>query len=223
MSEVIDQAYADLVELRTRFPDLREALMPGTPRRWVTQELTPGQKRRLDLQARADRETKEVNIVRGIVASGHGSAPIRAEVLDAQAAIEHGVFTLDGEVCERLGLTPELGGVVETITRLVHRLRLVATDEGLAAHVRSEARRLNRIAGRALGEHEPVVRIDGRCPHCDARSLRAFPDRELVVCVRGGCQCADESCGCRGANARFRHMWSYAEWPSLAETLEGAA
>jgi hypothetical protein len=223
MNDVIDQAYADLAELRTRFSDLDEALVPGTPRRAVSRDLTPGERRRLDLQAREDRETKEVNLVRGIAASGYSAAPFRAEVFDARVAIEHGVFTLDSEVAERLGLTQEWGSVAETITRLIGRLNLVATDAGLAARVRNEARRMNRLAGRALGEQEPVVRIDGRCPHCDAKSLRAFPDRELVMCISGACQCEDDECGCRRRTvARFHHEWSFAEWPGLAAKL-GAA
>lgn len=219
--DMIDQAFADLSELRTRFPDLREALTPGTPRRWTYQEMSPGQKHRLNVQARADRDARDTNTVRGIVASGHSAAPIRTEVLDAQAAIEHGVYTLDGEIAERLDLTPQWGDVTETITRIIKRLWRVDPIDELAAHVRNEARRLNRIAGRALGESEPVVPIDARCPHCDAKSLRAFPDRDVVLCTNGSCQCGDGDCRCHRERAHH-HEWNYTEWPGLAAEL-GAA
>ncbi|MEV7969016.1 hypothetical protein AB0O34_23940 [Sphaerisporangium sp. NPDC088356] len=70
----------------------------------------------------------------------------------------------------------------------------------------------------ALGDTEPVHRLDARCPICDARSLRALPDRELVVCVNGSCQCGDDECGCHYERPR-RHQWDYDEWPWLAHVL----
>ncbi|GAT68886.1 hypothetical protein PS9374_04551 [Planomonospora sphaerica] len=183
--------------------------MQAVARRWTQRDLTAEQRSRMDKTARAERAVKDENLARGITTLGGGRAPLRLEVLDAETVITYGVVELKAAVCERLGLTPRTGVTpVEAITRMIGLLDRIAAHEDLAEHVLSEARAMNSRAGHVLGDAEPVVRLDARCPICSAKSLRAFPDRELVVCVNGSCRCEDEGCGCR-LERPVRHRWEY--------------
>lgn len=216
----IDHVYANLAELRDRLPRLDHALALGTPRRWSQRDLTPTQRERQDAQARLDKAARDWNARHGISALGASRAPLSVAVLDAKAAIAAGVTTTEDAVCEWLGLTPLAGATTrERITRIISLLaRIEALDE-LATWVDAEAARLNRQARAVLGDSEPVHRLDARCPVCDARSLRAFPEREVVICVNDDCACTDDACPCNAARPR-RHRWAYAQWPWLAQLLD---
>lgn len=214
-----DRIYVELSELRDRVPRLDDALAGGTPRRWAERDLTPAERARLDYQAIQDRAAKDANLRRGFSALGEARAPLSIYVLDAMVTIEAGVVAIETTVCEWLTLTPLAGATThQRITRLIGLLgRIEALDE-LAAWVDTEAARLNRYARSALGDTEPVHKIRARCPICDAMSLRAFPERELVVCCNDECRCTDQACACNRERPR-RHRWPYAQWPWLAQVL----
>ncbi len=214
---ISDRTYEALAELRTRLPLLREALVPGTPPRWSQRGLTPEAIERRAEAERRERDDRAWNIALGIKVIGSSPAPLRLEVLDTESVITEGVAVLEVTVCQWLDITPLTGAAsAERITRLVGLLDRIAALEELAGYVLDEARRLNRRAAAALGDTEPVHRIDGRCPVCRAKSLRAFPEREVVACANSGCRCDDEACPC--ADGR-RHVWTFDYWPALAELL----
>ncbi|MFD7918937.1 hypothetical protein ACFV3R_06925 [Streptomyces sp. NPDC059740] len=148
----------------------------------------------------------------GLSVPGHSSAPVRLYVSDAIRDITDGVAELDEAVHERLGLgRPRRMSVPERLVRIGSLLERVAADAVLAAHVRSELRRMARRCARALGETEPVVRLPGRCPWCDSVSLRVFPERDAVLCVNPGCRCGYPGCDC-GVDPAFRHLWDRDAW-----------
>jgi hypothetical protein len=215
-----DRTYTNLAELRDRLPRLDAALPGGTPRRWNQRDLTPAERDRQDAAARLDKAARDFNARLGISALGASRAPLSVAVLDATTAITTGVKTMEATVCEWLGLTPLAGATTrERITRIIGLLARIETLDELAVWVDAEAARLNRQARTVLGDTEPVHRLDARCPICDARSLRAFPEREVVICVNDDCRCTDESCRCNATRPR-RHRWLYAEWPWLAQLLD---
>lgn len=220
MSNITERTYAELDALRGRLPELRRALVPGTRRRWSQRDLSAGQRARLDALARVERDTRAVNLVQGVTGLGGGLAPLRTDVLDAETTIGYGVAELEAAVCERFGLTSARASTSSAITRLIGLLERVEEDDTLAAHTLAEARRMNRLAGSVLGDAEQVRRLDARCPHCDSRSLRALPDRDLIVCANGVCRCDDERCGCHLERSQ-QHRWTYAEWEDLAQVLNG--
>lgn len=218
----IDYVYDALAALRSYLPLLDDALQPGTPRRWSQTDLTDEQRERLDVQARAEKAAKHANLAVGIKALGDGKAPLRLDVLDWIADIDAGVAALESAVCEQLQLAPlQYGKTGARIAHIVGLLERVAGWPDLADHVTAEAVRLRRLAGRAVGDNEPVHRIGGRCPICSAKSLRAFPDREVVVCVNSDCHCADEECPCWWEPPRH-HRWGLESWPALADALDFA-
>ncbi|MEV7285459.1 hypothetical protein AB0O01_12970 [Streptomyces sp. NPDC093252] len=143
---------------------------------------------------------------------GPGAAPLRLHVSDTLRDITDGVVELEEAVRDRLGLPrPRRAPVPERLRRIAALLDDIGRDALLAAHVHDEARRMARRCARVLGDPETVVRMSGRCPHCDSVSLRAFPERGAVLCVNPGCRCADPRCGCAGDPAH-RHTWDEAEW-----------
>lgn len=156
-------------------------------------------------------------IRRGGGPAGSGSAPIRLHVSDAVRDITDGVIELEEAVLERLGRgRPRKADVPGRLGRIAALLPEIGTDAVLAGHVLSEARRMARRCGRALGEVEPLVRVAGRCPWCDSVSLRVFPVRRAVLCVNPACRCEDEECGCADGPSH-RHTWDEERWGDLAE------
>ncbi|MEV4245243.1 hypothetical protein AB0J63_17735 [Streptosporangium canum] len=215
-----DAIYEHLTALRAALPDLDEALIPGTPRRWSERDLTPEQRARQDKLAVAERDAKAANLARGIKTLGDGKAPLNLAVLDAAADITAGVAELEDAVCERLGITPLVGATTaERISRIIGLLDRVALHEDLAEHVHTEASRLRRAASRALGDSEPIVKLKARCTICRSLSLRAFPERAVVACVDETCRCDNEDCPC-GWERPQRHTWPFDTWPWLADHLE---
>ncbi|WP_149183946.1 hypothetical protein [Streptomyces sp. TRM49041] len=147
----------------------------------------------------------------GARASG-GTAPLRLHVSDTIRDITDGVVELDEAVHDRLRLPrPRRAQVPQRLTRVAGLLDHAGGDPVLVTHIRDEARRMARRCSRALGEAEPVVRVEGRCPWCDSVSLRAFPARRSVLCVNPACHCGDELCDCR-TDPAYRHAWPEEEW-----------
>lgn len=210
---------AHLDELRAMLPRLRAALIPGTARRWHQRILGDAERAAMDARALAEREAARLNAAAGITALGQGRAPLRLDVLDAETVIVTGVTGLEATVCGALGLTVLQGAdPTARVTRIIGLLDRITEDEQLHDHVHTEARHLRQAAARAVGDIEPVQHLKGRCPVCDCLSLRAFPERELVVCVNPGCHCTAEPCPCSWARPR-RHRWTYDQWPWLAQLL----
>jgi len=216
---VSQRTYDHLAALRDALQHFDDALLPGTPRRWAERDLTPEQRDRMNRRAVEEREAKRVNLARGLKALGDGKAPLRLEVLDAAADITASIADLEDAVCDRLGLTPlQQATTNERIRRIVDMLDRIDLHEDLAEHVHTEALRLRRLAASAIGDVEVVRKLRFRCHICDAASMRAFPERELVICVNTACQCNDDDCPCQWERPQ-RHSWPFEQWPWLAELL----
>lgn len=213
------RTYDHLAALRDALQHFDEALLPGTPRRWAERDLTPHQQARMDARAIEEREAKRLNLACGLKALGDGKAPLRLEVLDAAADITVSVVELEDAVCDVLGLTPlQRATTNERLRRIVDLLDRIELHEDLADHVHREALRLRRLAASAIGDAEVVRKLKFRCHICDANSMRAFPERELVVCVNSDCQCDEDECPCQWERPQ-RHRWPYDQWPWLAGLL----
>ncbi|MGY0485687.1 hypothetical protein [Streptomyces sp. WG-D5] len=120
-----------------------------------------------------------------------GRAPLRLYVSDTLRDVTDGVVELEEAVRERLGLhpvRPSPAPVPVRLRRLAELLDRVAAVPDLYAHVTSEARRMAGRCARATGDPEQLVRIPGRCPACDSVSLRALPERAVVMCVNPVCR-----------------------------------
>ncbi|MGW6362031.1 hypothetical protein ACWFR5_44430 [Streptomyces sp. NPDC055092] len=151
-----------LRSLALRFPELIEELTPPTGRA---------------LQER-----------RGGAPTG-GTAPVRLFISDTLRDVTDGVVELEEAVRERLGLRPARPAPVPVrLRRIASLFDRFAQLPDLAAHVASEARRMAERCGRATGEPEQLVRIAGRCPACDSVSLRALPERAVVMCINPACR-----------------------------------
>ena len=213
------RTYDHLNALRDALQHFDDALLPGTPRRWAERDLTPEQRARLDARAAEEREAKLVNLARGIKALGDGKAPLRLEVLDAAADITMSLSDLEDAICDRLGLTPLASPTTfDRIRRIIDLLDRIDLHEDLADHVHAEARRLRRVASAAIGDVEEIRKLKFRCPICDATSMRAFVERELIICVNEGCVCSDDDCPCHWDRPR-RHRWPVEQWPWLADII----
>ncbi|MEU5719789.1 hypothetical protein AB0G71_29280 [Streptomyces sp. NPDC020403] len=200
--------------LARQFPDLLEELAPSSGSRPSAVRHVPGPAERAARAAlsRTEREEALRNEQRGLAVPGHSATPVRLHVSDALRDISDGVVELEEALLGRLGSgRPRRAPVPERLSRITGLLGHTAADPTLARHARDELRRMARRCARALGETETMVRLPGRCPWCDSVSLRAFPDREAVLCVNPGCRCGDEECDCVSDPA-FRHLWEGDAW-----------
>ncbi|MGW4641821.1 hypothetical protein ACWEN6_25105 [Sphaerisporangium sp. NPDC004334] len=219
----IDRTHEVLADLRDALPLLDEALLPGTPRRWAQRDLTDDQRARMDALARAERETKHANLARGLKALGDGRAPLALDVLDTITDITTSTAELEQAVCERLGLTVRAGASTDQrLADLQVLLGRIDEHNDLAEHVNDEGHRMRRQARSALGDTEPVRRVDGYCLHCRCYSLKAFPERGVIVCVNSACRCNDPACRCRTHPRPGTHRWYEPEWKKLAHDLDAA-
>ncbi|MFF3767240.1 hypothetical protein ACFYYR_24540 [Streptomyces sp. NPDC001922] len=203
--------------LSRQFPELLEELLPGRPGSRPSYDLAPADLLRQAQEARADRAAAVWNARHGITPLGGGAAPLRLHVSDALRDITDGVIELEEAVRDRLRLgRPRKADVPQRLARIAGLLDRIGDDRVLLEHVLTEARRMARRCGQALGEAEPLVRVRGRCPWCDSVSLRAFPVRRTVLCINPACRCADEECGCADSPA-YRHTWPEDRWTELAD------
>ncbi|WP_437085597.1 hypothetical protein [Streptomyces sp. enrichment culture] len=207
--------------LLRRFPDLLDELAPSAGARATTARRAPGPAERAALAALLREERAEAlrnEKEHGLAVPGHSAAPVRLHVSDALRDITDGVVELEEALYDRLGLgRPRRASVPERLTRIGGLLGKTAADPLLARHARDELRRMARRCARALGETETMVRLPGRCPWCDSVSLRAFPDRDAVLCVNPGCRCANTECDC-ATDPAFRHLWERDAWEALTGT-----
>lgn len=219
----VDKTYSELAAIRGGLPLLSEAMIPGTPRRWVERDLSAIELARQGAEHRAERIERLTNLAKGLRPTGNSKAPINLAVLDTQVDVEMSVRELEEAVCERLGLTVlEAVSTADRITRLIGLLDRVSQYEDLADHVFCEARRLSRQIRQALGNAEPVHKLRGRCPHCGSKSIRAFTEREIIMCINPTCACTDDDCVCQD-DRPGRHIWAFDVWPTLAEELDRSA
>ncbi|SEU38695.1 hypothetical protein [Nonomuraea wenchangensis] len=214
----VDKTYSELAAIRGGLPLLSEAMIPGTPRRWVERDLSESEIARQGAEHKADRIERVTNLAKGLKPTGNSRAPLNLAVLDTQMSIEEVVKELEEAVCERLGLSVLAStSSADRITRLISLLDRIALDEDLAEHVLAESRRMGRQVRQALGDAEVVHKIRARCPICGSKSIRAFTERELIACINPGCRCDDDDCVCQ---QDLRHLWAYSQWPALAEVFD---
>ncbi|MFE2374851.1 hypothetical protein [Streptomyces sp. NPDC059398] len=201
-----------------QFPDLLDELVPSAGSRPRSVRHTPGPAERAARAAtaaadRADALRNEQQ--HGLAVPGHSAAPVRLHISDTLRDITDGVVELEEALFDRLRLgRPRRAPVPERLIRVAALLDRTAADPTLARHTRDELRRMARRCSRALGETETMARLAGRCPWCDSVSLRAFPDREAVLCVNPGCRCDDATCDC-ATDPAFRHLWERDAWAAV--------
>lgn len=215
MSDSIDRdqihADANLSEIRRLWPQLAEALHPGTARRWSEHQDDEEQAARRDALARQERAERDMD------APGYTRAPAVIPVLSTLIAERFAMVELEDNVRDVLGFASLRGrDTVEACMWISSAVPALADHPDLLEHVRRETSRSLRAVKRAIGDSEQVQRIKAPCPICGSLSLRAFPERELVVCINGDCRCAHDECGCQDGR---RHRWVYDEWPWLAGLL----
>ncbi|MEU9555077.1 hypothetical protein [Streptomyces fumanus] len=206
--------------LLRHFPDLLDELAPSAGSRPRAQPHVPGPAERAARAALLREEREEAlrnEQEHGLAVPGHAAAPVRLHVSDAVRDITDGVTELEEALYDRLGLgRPRRAPVPERLARIAGLLGRTAADPVLARHARDELRRMARRCARALGETETMVRLPGRCPWCDSVSLRAFPDRDAVLCVNPGCRCGSTDCDC-ATDPAFRHLWERDAWDALPD------
>lgn len=210
-AQLTDESALWIGLLVQQFPELSAELVPG--RTSATHRPVPQPPADIGAQLRRERQDALLLEQRhGLAVPGPSAAPLRLDVSDTIRDVTDGVIELEEAVCDRLGLDrPLRASVSERLRRITSLLDDVAADPVLAAHVRDESRRMARRCARTLGDPETVVRVSGRCPWCDSVSLRAFPERQAVLCINPACRCADANCGCRDDPA-YRHTWPTSEW-----------
>lgn len=209
-----------------QFPDLLEELAPSAGSRPASVRHVSGPAERAARAAAAAAEHAEAlrnEQQHGLAVPGHTAAPVRLHISDALRDITDGVIELEEALFDRLRLgRPRRAPVPERLARVAALTGRTAADPTLARHTRNELRRMARRCSRALGETEAMVRLSGHCPWCDSVSLRAFPDRDAVLCVNPGCRCADETCDC-ATDPAFRHLWERDAWAAVEASRTGTA
>ncbi|MEC4016410.1 hypothetical protein [Streptomyces sp. H27-D2] len=201
-----------------QFPELIHDLAPGKRSPAARPDLGRPALEAQGTRHRQERQDALWNEQRhGTTPIGGGSAPVRLFISDTIRDITDGVAELEEAVRERLGLVRNRPAPVPMrLRRIAALLELIdARPEltGLATHMEHETRRMARRCARALGDSEQIVRVGGRCPWCDSVSLRAFPERQAVLCINPACRCSDPECPCSDDPA-YRHCW--AEPPVVA-------
>ncbi|MFJ5291356.1 hypothetical protein [Streptomyces sp. NPDC088348] len=214
--------WADL--LIRQFPDLLDELAPSAGSRPTAVRHVSGPAERAARAAATAAERAEAlrnEQQHGLTVPGHTAAPVRLHISDALRDITDGVVELEEALFDRLGMgRPRRAPVPERLARVAALLGRTATDPSLAGHARDELRRMARRCSRALGETETMARLSGRCPWCDSVSLRAFPDRDAVLCVNPGCRCGDAECDC-ATDPAFRHLWERDAWAAVEAARTG--
>lgn len=170
---------------------------------------------------------------------GYTRSPVSDDALSVLVSVGTDLVWLEDNVREQLDLAPldERDPVREAHRHRHGQPRLAGRDPltaakwllkalpaltehaDLARHVEQECRRLARTVRYALGDVEDVHPIKAPCPVCSCMSLRAFPERELIVCVNDRCSCTDPSCRCDAVDHPRRHRWPRDQWDWLAQVL----
>lgn len=168
--------------------------------------------------------------------------PVDVAAFDTAVAESTAVLQLERDVCDALGLVaPDAGTSVSgRCDRLATHVEVLARRHpDLAARLARETRRIARAVQTALRDVEPVVKLDPRCPHCDALSLVMWPDRGTLKTINGAagqiectnrlCECDDPDCRChrRGEERDGRrpfenyvHRWNNDQWTWLSRLLD---
>jgi len=182
----------------------------------------------------------------GLVSLGEAPLPIVVSVHDTIVYIDAAVLAVEGAACSALGLTrlPDAAALSERIDHIERILPAVERDEVLADVVTRELISCARSARGVLRDHEPMVRLPGRCPWCSSQSLVMWPERGdtnghrladgmawvagLVECTYRDCRCDDYGCRChrrqevrdgRRPQAAYRHAWTNDRWAWLSRLV----
>lgn len=209
-----------LAQLARKLAELVAALRAGDRLPHPQQAPTPAQAAASAALAAQERWDVQLMAMRGLVPVGASPAPLDIPLLDLLRSIRLELAELAAAIADRVApdLTPPPPGRV--IQRIGDLLPLTARVPDLAEHAHAELRRLDRRAGAALGDVEPLVRIGSvRCPVCACLSLRLLEDRDQALCVNSGCRCPDLLCGCHDTPPR-RHIWHRNDWFALATDQE---
>lgn len=167
----LTRAERDLDDLLDWLDELRDDLVPGTPRRWGAREADPDE---------------PVDSLAGFGIS-KAPAPLRVDVLDVLLDVEVSVRELTEEVVEKLDRTgPDVSPGSADLVRLRwlrSQLPAIADDGDLAEHVGDELHRLLVAVSRAVGRFLPSTTLDSTCPLCGGHSrLKVNHDRGEIAC-----------------------------------------
>lgn len=182
-----------------------------------------------------------------IAASGMATMglPINVGVEDVLIDGAQHLIYLEKRLCHAIGLTPTATNAATARLERIQQLLPSIGDSALAAELTEALIALVNLARGVLHDHEPVVKIDGRCPWCGTIGLVMYPDRGdihaqqigdqrtwvsgLVVCTYRRCECHDEACRChrrdtvlldgRRPHRGFLHQWTNPDWPWLSRLI----
>ncbi|MEU0492583.1 hypothetical protein ABZ249_25430 [Nocardiopsis sp. NPDC006139] len=211
------RACETLTALRADLEHLTDLRGVGRVRRWGGWGPSLEQIAAAGARHAAERVDTLEQLANGIVPIGASPAPADLVVLDTLRMVEIDLADLLDAVCDRIApRTRRSTTNPRRIGQLVSLLTRVGAERDLLDHVLSEARRMHRAVKHALGDTEEVRQLADRCPHCNAKSLRALMDRGVVVCGNGFCRCSDDTCGCHHPSRPRRHTWSATEFLETA-------
>lgn len=199
-----------------------EALEPGTARAGTERFLSDSDKERMEAESRKDRAAKLAALKGGISGPGYSAAPVRVDVVDAEADAYRVLWDLEERICLRLGArTVALATTAERCKRVDRMLDGLTDHLDLLMYVGYQVKRLVRKLRAVVGDREQINKITEPCPFCGRPSLRAFPEREIVACVNARCNCGNEDCRCARVSRPGTHRWTRDQWGLLGGTLEG--
>lgn len=235
----IDRARAAIDALREAYGWLRLLVVPG-PYRRPGRAVDEARAEALEAQGRQARAYREWNLARGMTALAPAAAPVRLDVVDAQARIRATVVDLARRVAAAAGAV-YVGGPGDPVEDVLAWLEaggpgrpfMVSTDgeawrSGQLDDLRDTRVLVNvattldgcaELARTAAGVvDEPVTPLEHRCPACRSRSLQLHHGSRAasswtVVCVRRSCRCAGVGCSCLRRDRRpgLPHVWTRAE------------
>lgn len=202
-------AYEALSALRTDLTRLEDLQGEGPIRRATSWGPTPEQIAQAGRRHLAERADTLHQLSKGLAPIGASPAPADLVVLDTIRDVRIDLGDLQDACLERHA--PDLAPAhtsARRIGRIITLLPKIGADEILLDHVLAETRRMRARVRYALGENEEIRQLADRCPHCNARSLRALIDRGLVVCSNTMCRCTDPTCSCHDETDHRRHQWA---------------
>lgn len=227
MSDPRSDAQDGLAWLIEYWPDLLEARLPGTPRPWRYEPLTPAQRAARDEEARIERLERTAD------ALGESPAPVDVGVLSTALELLVRADDLAAAIAEHAGvdiLSPPRFGQLDARPYLEYARRHLTLDleEWAAPIVQSMVEKVAAILGLVVdGQLLAVV-----CPWCRGVTdeqpvggahtwrVRELPGGQVaIVCESGHCEPPPREVGTWWGG---RPCWPMSEWERLARLVHEA-